>query len=175
MSISGVPLPEIAERAARYVDAVRNQQTCFYMLELARQRVLNLMGRAAEDPFLLKGETSFDESIILPKLEAERVGTTLCGYHMIKCRLAFLLQRYDLACNHADLTVPLLPTLAGSYQEILFQYYDALAYLQCVPQRGVQRYRTLRRVRRRLGRLRRAARDAPMNFGHLADIVIAEL
>jgi len=175
MSIIGVPLPEVAERAARYVDPIRNQQTYFYMLELARQRVLNLMGRAAQDPFVLKGETAFDESIILPRLEAEHVGTTLCGYHMIKSRLAFLLQRYELACHHADLAVPLLPTLAGSYQEVLFQSYDALAQLQRMPERGIERYRTVRRVKRRLSRLRRAANHAPMNFAHLADIVVAEL
>jgi predicted ATPase/class 3 adenylate cyclase len=175
MSMIGVPLPQIAERAARYVDAVRNQQTYFYMLELARQRVLNLMGRAAGDPFVLKGETAFDESVLLPRLEAERVGTTLCGYHMIKSRLAFLLQRYDLAYYHADLAIPLLPALAGSYQEVLFQYYDALACLQRIPARGTQRYRALRRIKRRLSRLRRAASHAPMNFAHLADIVVAEL
>lgn len=174
MFTSGVPLPRIAERSEKYVASLVDQKLPLYMHEVSRQLVLNLMGRASGDACELIGESRFDESAVLDELASEHVGTTMCGYHMCKCLLAFTLGRYELARKHADEVLAFLDALVGSVQEISFARLDALICLHTLPESGKERRRLLGRVRSRMKKLHWAAKAAPMNFGHWLHLVEAE-
>ena len=82
--MAGIPLPEIEEQAALFSAAIQKQKTALHMHDSWRQLVLNLMGRATSDPCQLTGESSFDETVLLPELDR----TSLCTFHIEKMVLA---------------------------------------------------------------------------------------
>jgi predicted ATPase/GAF domain-containing protein len=173
MTNSGASLTEIAEWANRYGVAIRSQKTAAFMFDYVRQRVLNLIGASDGDPCELAGE-AFDEATIVPTDEHADTLAALCGYHILKAWLAYLMHRDDAARLEADLAVPLLMGLAGSLQEIQFFYYDSLIHLRSAPARGSRRLGALWLSRAHLAKLEDAASRHGMNFGHWVAIVTAE-
>jgi predicted ATPase/class 3 adenylate cyclase len=175
MTNSGASLTEVAEWANRYGAAIRSQQTASFMFDYVRQRVLNLIGDSAGDPCELTGE-AFDETAIAPQNTNQHADTlaALCGYHMVKAWLAFLMHRNETARHEADKAVPLLMGLAGSLQEIQFFYYDSLIHLRTAPARGWRRLGALWLSRAHLSKLEDAAARHGVNFTHWVAIVSAE-
>jgi predicted ATPase/class 3 adenylate cyclase len=173
MTNSGASLTEVGEWANRYSVAIRSQKTAAFMFDYVRQRVLNLIGHAEGDPCELKGE-AFDEAAIVPQNEHADTLAALCGYHIVKAWLAYLMHRYEPAGREADRAVPLLMGLAGSLQEIQFFYYDSLIHLRTAPVRGWRRLGALWLSRAHLDKLEDAASRHGKNFGHWVAIVSAE-
>ncbi|MEZ4409371.1 MAG: hypothetical protein R3A52_23310 [Polyangiales bacterium] len=112
--ISGVPLGEIESEAARYSDALRHQRVTLLMHDQWRQVIHGLMGRAHEDPFVLVGETTFDERVVPSALEKSGDFTSLATFHINKVMLAVVLGREGEAAPHIEQASALLKHLVGA-------------------------------------------------------------
>ena len=172
---SGEPLEILGETQLQYVELLLKlkQEFQIYYSQLWRQLTLNLQGQAI-DPCNLVGE-SFDETIILPRLQAAQNHQSLFGYYTNKLILNYMFQHYDQAVHYAELTEQYAGCGAGLMASAVYCFYYSLALLAHYEQVQPQiQSGYLQKVAANQRVMKRWADSAPMNYLHKYCLVEAE-
>ncbi|MDT5358649.1 MAG: hypothetical protein QOC69_411, partial [Mycobacterium sp.] len=155
----GRPLAEIDALASSLIPHIRSQPVPSALCQAMQQLCLNLMGRSA-DPFLLAGESGYDERDVLPaaRLEGDEVAlgvaaTMRQGLHFWCGDRAGAVAATPEAIQH-------LGGLAGQVTTQLVYLVGALSMMQCAPRDPS----TVRFVRQALASHRKWAAGAPENY-----------
>jgi signal transduction histidine kinase/CheY-like chemotaxis protein len=149
------------------------QKIPFYMTELHRQVVLNLMGQA-EDPCCLAGP-AYDEKKMLPLHLDANDKTAIFSLYFHKLILDYLFRAYPQAVEHADRAEPYLGSATVSASFFVFHFYDSLARLAVFPNAPKPERRTiLKKVATNQKKIKKWARHAPMNHLHKWYLIEAE-
>ncbi len=171
--ILGKELTSLEREMAMYSNALSQlgRETSFYYIQLNRQAVLNLMGRA-EDKCRLVGE-SYDEDKMLP-IHLEANAQNLChSFYFYKIFLGYLFQDYQQALNYVSLTEKTQDSAVGSIP--LLSFYTSLLHLAIYPDAPKsEQKRILLKVKYNLQNLKKWAHNAPMNHLHKFYLVEAE-
>ncbi len=158
----GRPLVELDELARAIVPQIRSQPAPADLCRATQQLFLNLMGRS-EDPFLLAGESGFDERVALPAARAEHDLVALSSISVIKLGLRFWCgQSADGGAGvaKADEAERHLAGMVGTPNVPLFHLTGAFVRMRSAPRDAA----TARAVRRSLAAYARWARAAPANY-----------
>jgi PAS domain S-box-containing protein len=171
--ILGKELASLEREMAMYSNALSQlgRETSFYYIQLNRQAVLNLMGRA-EDKCRLIGE-SYDEDKMLP-IHLEANAQNIChSLYFYKIFLGYLFQDYQQALDYASLAESSQDSAVGSIP--LLHFYTSLLHLAIYPDAPKsEQKRILLKVKSNLQNLKKWAHNAPMNHLHKFYLVEAE-
>ncbi len=155
----GRPLAEIDALASALVPHIRSQPVPSALCQGTHQYCLNLMGRSA-DPFLVAGESGFDEREVLPAARREGDEVALGAAAARKQGLHFW-------CGDPAGTVAATPEaiehiggMAGTAISQLIYMLGALAMMRCAPRDRA----TVRFVHQALALHRKWAAGAPENY-----------
>ncbi len=162
---AGRELGAVEEELATFIAAMarfRHEQNHRYLM-LWRQSIHNLRGLAA-DPTVLSG-ACYDERTALAEHEKGSDITGLFYAHYNRMVLAYLFGRTDRAAEAAAQAGKWREGVTGVVLIPRWHFYAALVELR----------RGKTGVRGHLRKLDKWAKDAPMNFAHLALLVRAEL
>lgn len=179
---SGESLESLSQTQQHYIDLLLKlkQEFQIYYAQLWQQVTFNLQGKAA-DPCCLLGD-SFDETLILPRLQLAQNHQSLFAFYCAKCILNYLFQNYSLAVESAELAQPYAGCGAGLMLSAVYCFYSSLsllAYLEQAEQAEQidvsRREQILASVSTKQQTMQRWARSAPMNYQHKYDLVAAEL
>ncbi len=172
---SGMHLGRFAEQMSTRRDmAVELEQGALqYYCAVLGQMASNLMGES-NDPLELTG-ISYDETVSLPRHEAEGdKGMILCA-HVMKMQLAYLFGAYERARAAADIVHHHKQAARGNYGVVVFYFFDALNCLAlCRTARGAGHWRLLRRAQDARRRLRIWSAHNPDSNRHKLCLIEAE-
>lgn len=167
---SGESLDSLEQAQLMHVELLLKlkQEFQIYYVQLWRQVTLNLQGKAANWGSLT-GE-SFDEALLLPRLQAAQNHQSLFGFYSAKSILNYLFQNYQQAIENAERAEPYAGSGAGLVLSAVYWFYYSLALLaRC------QQPADLDQVRANQQAMQSWAKSAPMNYQHKYDLVAAEL
>src|SRR5919202_3313308 len=171
--ILGKELARLEREMAMYSKALsqQGQETGFYYIQLNRQAVLKLVGRA-EDKCRLIGE-SYDEDKMLP-IHLEANAQNIChSLYFYKIFLGYLFQDYQQALKYAKLIEETQDSAVGSIP--LSHFYTSLLHLAIYPDAPKsEQKRILLKVKSNLKNFQKWADKAPMNHLHKFYLVEAE-
>ena len=156
---AGRPLPEIDALATALIPHIRSQPVPSTLCQAMQQLCLNLMGRSA-DPFLLAGESGYDERDVLPaaRTEGDEVALSVAG--AMKQGLHFWCGDHAGAVAATPEAIKRLGGLEGTAASQLVHLIGALSMIQCAPRdRSTARF-----VREALASHRKWAAGAPENY-----------
>ncbi len=156
----GRPLAEIDILARSLIPEIRSQPVPTSICRAVQQLGLNMMGRS-EDPYLLAGESGYDERDALPVARREGDEVTLSSVATQKLGVHFWSGDYagaldgvaDEAIEHVD------GMTATVFMQIIYMT-DTLSRIHAAPKDR----RTRKSVRRALALHRKWAANAPANF-----------
>jgi histidine kinase len=172
----GKELVQLEKEMADYSDAIAHfkQEQPFYLIQMYRQAVLNLMGQS-ENPCCLSGE-SYDEEKNLHLHLAINDRYTIYNLYLNKLILCYLFQDYSKAIELAAIAKKLL--LDGAVGLLIvpvFYFYESLTSLAVFPDVQKQKQqRILRQVATNQKKMKLWAHHAPMNYLHKFYLVEAE-
>ena len=155
----GRQLAEIDALANSLIPHIRSQPVPSALCQAMQQFCLNLMGRSA-DPFLLAGESGYDERDVLPAARAESDEVAMGVAAAIKQGLHFWCGDYAGAVAATPEAIEHLSGLAGTTTSQLVYLIGALSMIQCAPGDPS----TARFVRNALASHRKWAAGAPENY-----------
>lgn len=155
----GRPLPELDALAEALTPEIRSQRVPAVLCQSTQQLFLNLMGRTA-DPFLLAGESGYDERDVLPLARSEQDVVSLSGAAITKLGLHFWYGDLAGCLPLAEETHTYLAGMSGTPNVQLFHMVNALSRIRAAPGHGD----TAVAVRRSLRLHRRWAAQAPANY-----------
>ena len=127
----GRPLAEIDALARSLIPQIRSQPVPSALCQAMQQLCLNLMGRS-EDPFLLAGESGYDEREVLPaaRREGDEVALSAAATH--EARPALLVAATTPARSRvADEAIEHIGGMAGTAFMQLVYMTGALSRIQC--------------------------------------------
>ncbi|GKU51846.1 hypothetical protein NJB14195_30900 [Mycobacterium montefiorense] len=129
---AGRPLAEIDALASSLIPQFRSQPVPSALCQAMQQLCLNLMGRSA-DPFLLAGESGYDERDVLPaaRLEGDEVALGVAA--AMKQGLHFWCGDHAGAAAATPAAIEYLGGLAGTTASQLVYLVGALSMIQCAP------------------------------------------
>ena len=156
----GRPLAEIDALAQSLVPEIRSQPVPRASCQAVQQLCLNLMGRS-ENPFLLAGESGYDERQVVPAARREGDGVALSVALSVKQGLHFWCGDYAGAVRVTDEAAEYLGGIAGMPALQLFYMLGALSKIQVAPTDRSTR----RSVRQALALHRKWATGSPANYG----------
>jgi predicted ATPase/class 3 adenylate cyclase len=156
---AGRPLAEIDALASSLIPHVRSQPVPSALCHAMQQLCLNLMGRSA-DPFLLAGESGFDERKVLPAARLEGDEVTLSAAANIKQGLHFWCGDHAGAVAATPEAIEHIAGMAGTAISQLVYLAGALSMIHCAPRDPS----TARFVRQALALHRKCAAGAPENY-----------
>jgi class 3 adenylate cyclase len=156
---AGRPLAEIDALASSLIPHIRSQPVPSALCQAMQQLCLNLMGRSA-DPFLLAGESGYDERDLLPAARREGDEVALGVAAAIKQGLHFWCGDYAGAVAATSEAIEHLGGLAGIAASQLVYLLGALSMIECAPRDPS----TARFVRKALASHRKWAAGAPENY-----------
>jgi predicted ATPase/class 3 adenylate cyclase len=156
---AGRPLAEIDALASSLIPHIRSQPVPSALCQAMQQLCLNLMGRSA-DPFLLAGESGFDERKVLPAARLEGDEVTLSVAANIKQGLHFWCGDYAGAAAATRESIEHIGGMAGTAISQLVYLAGALSMIHCAPRDPS----TARFVRQALALHRKCAAGAPENY-----------
>ncbi|MEO3760785.1 AAA family ATPase [Mycobacterium sp. B14F4] len=155
----GRPLAEIDAIAQDLVPEIRSQPVPSTLCQALQQLSLNLMGRS-EDPFLLAGESGYDEREALPAARREGDEVALSVAANVKQGLYFWGGDYAGALGATEDALAHIGGMAGTAVEQLVHMISALSALHVAPgERSTQQM-----VRRAIRLHRKWAAGAPANY-----------
>lgn len=157
---AGRPLTEIDAVARAIIPEIRSQDAGLLLCRSTQQFCLNLMGRGA-DPFLLAGESGYDERVVLPVARRENDIVALSVAATTKAALHFWQGDADGALTRTKEVAEYLDGMRGTSN---FQFHFLMVALLRI-QRAPGRRSTRRAVHRALSLHRGWAAAAPANFG----------
>jgi predicted ATPase/class 3 adenylate cyclase len=155
----GRPLPEVDALAQSLIPEIRSERVPATICRSLQQLVLNLMGRS-DDPFLLAGESGYDEREVLPVARREHDVVALSGAAIQKLILHFCCGDHAGALPFADETAQHLSGLSGTPNVQLYHMINALSRVCAAPGDRT----TARAVRQSLALHRKWAEAAPANY-----------
>jgi predicted ATPase/class 3 adenylate cyclase len=155
----GRPLAEIDALASSLIPHIRSQPVPSALCQAMQQLCLNLMGRSA-DPFLLAGESGYDERDVLPAARREGDEVALGVAAAMKQGLHFWCGDHAGAVAATSEAIEHLGGLAGIAASQLVYLIGALSMIQCAPRDPS----TARFVRQTLASHRKWAAGAPENY-----------
>ncbi len=156
---AGRPLAEIDALACSLVPHIRSQPVPSALCQAMQQLCLNLMGRSA-DPFLLAGESGYDEREVLPAARREGDEVALGVAAAMKQGLHFWCGDHAGAAAATPDAIEHLGGLAGTTASQLVYLVGALSMIHCAPRDPS----TTRFVRQTLASHRKWAAGAPENY-----------
>jgi class 3 adenylate cyclase len=155
----GRPLAEIDALASSLIPHVRSQPVPSALCQAMQQFCLNLMGRTA-DPFLLAGESGYDERDVLPAARSEGDEVALGVAATMKQGLHFWCGDHAGAVAATPEAIEHLGGLAGTTGSQLVYLVGALSMIQCAPRDPS----TAHFVHQALASHRKWAAGAPENY-----------
>jgi predicted ATPase/class 3 adenylate cyclase len=155
----GRPLAEIDALAQSLVPQIRSQPVPSALCGAMQQLCLNLMGRT-EDPFLLAGESGYDEREVLPAARREGDEVALSVAANVKQGLHFWCGDYAGAVGATPEAIEHIGGMAGTAVSQLIYLVGALSMMRCAPRDRS----TVHFVRQTLALHRKYAADAPENY-----------
>ena len=162
----GLPLAEVDTLAGRLTPPIRSQRVQTRLCQSTQQLVLNLMGRS-ESPFLLAGESGFDERDALVAAEQEGDTVSLGATAITKLALHFW---YGDSAGAVELIPEVeehLEGMAGTLNVPSFHLMDAYCRAMADPKS--------RTTKKAIGRARRKfkkwASSCPSTYAPMAAIV----
>jgi predicted ATPase/class 3 adenylate cyclase len=155
----GRPLAEIDALASSFAPHIRSHAVSNALCQAMQQFCLNLMGRSA-DPFLLAGESGYDERDVLPaaRLEGDEVALGVAA--AMKQGLHFWCGDHAGAVAATPEAIAHIGGLAGITTSQLVYMVGALSMMHCAPREPS----TARFVRQTLSSHRKWAAGAPENY-----------
>ena len=156
---AGRPLAEIDALASSLIPHIRSQPVPSALCQAMQQLCLNLMGRS-DDPFLLAGESGYDERDVLPAARREGDEVALVVAAATKQGLHFWCGDHAGAVAATPEAIAHLSGLAGTTGSQLVYLLGALSMIQCAPRDPS----TIRFVRQTLASHRKWAAGAPENY-----------
>jgi predicted ATPase/class 3 adenylate cyclase len=155
----GRPMAEIDALAQSLIPGIRSQPVPRALCQAVQQLCLNLMGRG-ENPFLLAGESGYDERQVLPAARREGDGVALSVAMNVKQGLHFWAGDYAGAVRASDEAVEHLGGMAGMAGLQLFYLASALSRIRAAPNDRSTR----QSVRQVLALHRNWAASSPANY-----------
>lgn len=155
----GRPLPEIDALASSLIPHIRSQPVPRALCQAMQQLCLNLMGRSA-NPFLLAGESGYDERDVVPAARREGDEVAVGVAAAMKQGLHFWCGDHAGALAATPEAIEHLGGLAGTAASQLVYLVGALSMIQCAPRDPS----TARFVRQTLASHRKWAAGAPENY-----------
>ncbi|MGH4009205.1 MAG: AAA family ATPase [Pseudonocardiaceae bacterium] len=156
---AGRPYPEVDALAQRLIPEIRSQHVPTSMCRSVQQLCLNLMGRT-DDPFLLAGESGYDERQVLPAARREEDVVAQSIVAIIKMGLHFWNGDDAGAIPFAEETAKHLAGQLGTPNLQLYHLVNALCRLRARPVDPA----TATAARHALQLHRRWAAAAPTNY-----------
>ncbi|HEY9628942.1 MAG TPA: AAA family ATPase [Coleofasciculaceae cyanobacterium] len=170
---SGKPLEGVIQTQAHYIELLLKlkQEFQIYYMQLWQQVMLNLQGKAA-DPCVLRGE-SFDEALILPRLETAQNQQSLFAFYTARLILSYTFEQHQQATENAAMAAHYAGSGAGLVLSAVYHFYHALSLLaDCDADRWqVQLQKAIAHQQV----MQQWAESAPMNYRHKFDLVAAEI
>lgn|GEM_PF-2600621 len=156
---AGRPLAEIDALASSLIPHVRSQRVPSALCQAMQQLCLNLMGRSA-DPFLLAGESGYDERKVLPAARLEGDEVNLSAAANIKQGLHFWCGDHAGAVAATPEAIEHIAGVVGTAVSQLVYMAGALSMIEHSPRAPS----TARFVRQALALHRKWAAGAPENY-----------
>ncbi|MDQ3073752.1 MAG: GAF domain-containing protein, partial [Bacteroidota bacterium] len=174
--LSGKPLERLEEETKAYSQNFRffNQETNLNYNEVYRQGMLNLMGQSP-DPVLLKG-TAYDEEKMVVQNEERNDKTGMFFLHFNKLILCYIFGKYESGLKHAAESRKLLEAVMAKFEIPNHHFYEALtmhSLFEKADKKDKSRFR--KRILSNVRKIKTWAKDAPENFQHKYDTLMAEL
>jgi predicted ATPase/class 3 adenylate cyclase len=163
---AGRPLTEIDAFAQSIIPDIRSQLGPSGLCRSMQQFCLNLMGRC-EDPFLLAGESGYDEREVLSVARREQDEVALSAVATTKYGLHFWCGDHVGAVRSAEEVVRHLQGMTGTVIVQLFHLTNALSRIWAAP--GDRS--TAQAVRRSLALHRNWAAAAPANYAAPCELI----
>ena len=157
----GRPMAEIDALAQSLIPGIRSQPVPSALCQGMQQICLNLMGRS-EDPFLVAGESGYDEREVLPAARREGDKVALSVAASIKQGLHFWCGDYAGAVRVSDEAVQHVGGVAGTVTMQLVHLESAFSRIQVAPGEPSTR----QAVRQALALHRKWAAGAPLTTRH---------
>ncbi|HWF28856.1 MAG TPA: AAA family ATPase [Mycobacterium sp.] len=155
----GRPLAEIDALASSFIPHIRSQPVPSALCQAMQQFSLNLMGRSA-DPFLLAGESGYDERDVLPAARSEGDEVALGVAATMKQGLHFWCGDHAGAVAATPEAIAHVGGLAGTAVSQLVYLIGALSMMRHAPKDRS----TIHFVRQTLAMHRKWAAGAPENY-----------
>lgn len=155
----GRPLAEVDALAQSLIPQIRSQPVPRTLCQAMQQLCLNLMGRS-ENPFLLAGESGYDEREVVPAARCEGDEVALSVAASVKQGLHFWCGDHAGAARVTDDAFAHIDGVAGTAVVQLVHLISALSRIAFAPKDPS----TAQSVRRALALHRRWAADAPANY-----------
>jgi predicted ATPase/class 3 adenylate cyclase len=155
----GRPLAEIDALAQSLIPQIRSQPVPRALCQALQQMTLNLMGRS-EDPFLIAGESGYDERVAVPaaRLEGDEVAMSTAA--TVKQGLHFWCGDDAGTAAATDEAIEHIGGMAGTAISQLIYAIGAVSMIQSAPKdRSTAVF-----VRKSLALHRKWAEDAPENY-----------
>ena len=173
--VLGHNLIELEQEMNNYSGVIRKvkQKMIFYINELHRQTVLNLMGEN-EQPDILQGK-AYDEAKMLPIHEKENDVSFLALFYIDKLFLCYLFSDRHQAIKIAKKAESYLKAIPGQVFVPLFYLYDALSWLAIYSNLGQEEQKkAMSRILSHEARMAKWADFAAMNYAHKLYLIQAE-
>ena len=132
---AGRPYPEVDTLARCLIPEIRSQHVPTSMCRSVQQLCLNLTGRT-DDPFLLAGESGYDEREVLPVAQREHDVVAQSIVAIIKMGLHFWNGDDEGAISFAEETAKHLTGQSGTPNMQLYHMVNALSRLASTTQRS---------------------------------------
>jgi predicted ATPase/class 3 adenylate cyclase len=162
----GRPLAEIDALAQSMIAEISAQRTTSSLCRCTQQFCLNLMGRS-EDPYLLAGESGYDEREALPIAQREHDTIALSGVPFSRLGLHFWCDDDAGVLAAAAEAASHLEALAGTSNVPFYHLANAVSRIRTAPNDRS----TARAVRRSLALHRKWAAAAPANYAASYEIL----
>jgi signal transduction histidine kinase len=173
---SGESLETVNQVQLQYTNLLLKlkQEFQIYYARFWRQVTLNLQGKS-EDPCRLIGD-SFDETVMLPRLQTAQNHQSLFGFYTARAILNYLFHNYAEAVENAELADRYARSGAGLVASIGHAFYYLLSLLAQLDQVDADRQaQYLQTIADYQAVLQLWAEAAPVNYQHKFDLVTAEL
>jgi predicted ATPase/class 3 adenylate cyclase len=155
----GRPLAEIDELAQTVIPEIWSQPVPRGLCQAVQQICLNLMGRS-EDPYLLAGESGYDERVALPTARREGDEVALGAAATMRLGLHFWAGDYAGAVEVADDAIKHIGGMEGTAIMQLVHLTSVLSRIHVAPNaRSTRRY-----AHRALALHRKWAAESPANY-----------
>jgi histidine kinase len=174
--LSGKPLERLEEETKAYSQSFKlfNQETNLNYNEVYHQAMLNLMGQS-EDPVSLKG-TAYDEDKMVVQNEERNDKTGMFFLHFNKLILSYIFGHYESGLKHASESRELLEAVMAKFEIPNHHFYESLTMLALFEKTEAKDKRKFRkRINSNVKKLKTWAKDAPENFQHKYELLMAEL
>lgn len=173
--LGGKPLERLEEETKAYSQSFKlfNQETNWNYNEVYRQGMLNLMGQSS-NPIVLKG-SAYDEEKMIVQNEERNDKTGMFFLHFNKLILSYIFGEYENGLKHAAESRKLLEAVMAKFEIPNHHFYEALVML-ALYEKSEKKYKRKysKRILANAKKLKTWARDAPENFRHKYDILMAE-